>query len=162
MDKADGRVTEAIVRESDQIMRATSRDHAEWISRQGEPPSVVRECTAESAPSAADGSRPPPPQNNQRAPMGRGGGRAETRRLDRGKKRAVSGDLGEEDQRESISRRLPDEGRGHKRSSDCDGDDSDLRENISRGLPDDSGQPAPPGAPQQYGLDLAGTVTIAA
>ena len=54
---------------------------------------------------------------------------------------------------------MPDEGRGHKRSSDGDGDDSDLRENISRRLPDDSGQPAPSGAPQQYGPDLAGTVT---
>ena len=91
--------------------------------------------------------------------MGRGGGSAETRRPDRGKKRAVSGDLGEEDQRELISLRLPDDGRGHKRSPDGDGDDSDLRENISRRLRDDSRQQAPSGAPQQYGLDPAGTAT---
>ena len=100
LDKADGRVTEAIVRESERIMRATSRDDSEWNSRRAEPPVVVRESTVESAPSADDGSRPPSPQNDQQSPMGRVGGSSETRRSHRGKKRAVSGDLGEEDQRE--------------------------------------------------------------
>ena len=114
--------------------------------------------TVESAPSADDGSRPPPPQNEQQAPMGRGGGSAETRRPQRGRKRAVSGDLGEEDQRESISRRLPDEGRGQKRSPDGEGDASDARGNVSRRLPDGSGQASPSGSPQQYGPDLAGVV----
>ena len=80
LQKADDRVTEAIVRESERLMRATSRDKAERTSREDEPPSVVRESTVEPAPSADDGSRPPPPQSNQRAPMGRGGGSAETSR----------------------------------------------------------------------------------
>ena len=118
--KADDRVTEALVRESERIMRAASRDDAERTSNRGEPPSVVRESTAESAPSADDGSRPPQPRQVQRAPMGQRGGSAETRRPQRGRKRAVSGELDVDDQRESISRRLPEETRGQKRSSDND------------------------------------------
>ena len=74
----------------------------------------------------------------------------------RGRKRAVSGDLDEKDQRVSISRRLPDEGRGQKRSPDDNRDDSDLSENISRRFPDE--QPAPSGVPQQFGPDVAGAV----
>ena len=119
--------------------------------------SHLRESTVESLSSADDGSRPPQPQNDQQAPMGRGGGSSEARRSHRGKKRAVSGDLGEEDQREAISRRLPDEGRVQKRSPDENRDGSDLRENISRRLPDE--HPALSGVPQQFGPDVAGAVT---
>ena len=63
LGKADDRVTEAIVRESERLMRHTSRDDAERASRQCEPPSVNRESTADSAPSADEGSRPPQTQN---------------------------------------------------------------------------------------------------
>ena len=130
-------------------MRETGRDNAERASREGKPPSVVRESTAESAPSAVDGSRPPPPQRQQ-ASMGRGGGIAETRRSQRGRKRVVSGDMSEADQREAISRRLPDNDpeRGQKRSSDGEGDVEDQRESISRRLPDDNVPPTPVGPPQ--------------
>ena len=76
----------------------------------------------------------------------------------KGKKRAASGDLDEEDQRESVSRRLPDEERGHKRSSDDNIDDSDRRESISRRLPDDDGRPEPSGAPVQHSPDEAGAI----
>ena len=72
LGKADDRVTEAIVRESERLMRHTSRDDAERASRQCKPPSVNRESTADSAPSADEGSRPPQTQNTRRAPMGRG------------------------------------------------------------------------------------------
>ena len=149
--KADELVTEAVVRETERLMRASGRDDAERASREGEPPQAVRESIAESALSAYDGSRPLPPQSNQRAPMGRGGGSAETRRSHRGEKRAVSVEFSEGEQRESISRRLPDD-RGQKRSSDGDGDV------ISRRLPDDDGQPAPTGVPLQLGPDMAGAV----
>ena len=47
LEKADGRVTEEIVQESERLMRAARRDDAEWTSRQAEPPSVVCEFTAE-------------------------------------------------------------------------------------------------------------------
>ena len=159
LQRADERVTEAIVRESERLMRESSRDNAESASRVAEPPSVVRESTAESAPSADDGSRPPPPPRQQQASMGRGGGNAETRRSQRGRKRVVSGDMSEADQREAISRRLPDDDpvRGQKRSSDGEGDVQDQRESISRRLPDDNA-PAPAGTPQSYGPDIAGAV----
>ena len=90
--------------------------------------------------------------------MGRGGGSAETRRSHRGKKRAVSGELDDVDQRESISRRLPEEERGQKRSSDGDGDFADQRENTSRRLPDDGGQRVPTGTPQPLSPGTAGAV----
>ena len=153
--KADDRVTEALVRESERIMRATSRDDSERTSRGGEPPSVVRESTTEPAPSADDGSRPPPPRQVQLASTGRGGGSAETRRSQRGKKRAVSGELKESDQRESISRRLPEETRGHKRASDRDREVEDQRESISRRLPDEDERPVPAGIPQPFSPDSA-------
>ena len=137
-------------------MRASSRDGAERAPREGKPPSVVRESTAESAPGGDDGSRPPPPRSDHRAPMGRGAGSAETCRSHREKKRAVSGELGEEDHRESISRRLFDDGRGQKRPADGDGDVVDQRESISRRIPNDDGQPTPTGTPQQFSPDTVG------
>ena len=70
LQRADERVTEVLVRESERLMRESSRDNAERASREAEPPSVVRESTAESAPSADDGSRPPPPRRQQQASMG--------------------------------------------------------------------------------------------
>ena len=68
--------------------------------------------------------------------------------------------MSEGDQRESISRRLPDDSqdRGQKRSSDGDGDVEDQRESILRRLPDEDGQPAPTGVPQRFGPDMAGAV----
>ena len=123
LGRADDRVTEPIVRESERLLRTSGRDDAELNSRRAEPPSVVRESTVESAPGADEGSRPPPPRDNQQASMGRGGGSAETRRSHRGRKRAASGDLSDTDQREAISRRLPDAvvDRGHKRASSDNG-----------------------------------------
>ena len=59
----------------------------------------------------------------------------------------------------SISRRLPADGRGQKRSTEDDGEDADQREPISRRLPDDGGEPASRGAPHQFGPDMAGGVT---
>ena len=78
LQRADDRVTEAKVRESERQMRESSRDEAERVSRQSEAPFVVRESTAESALSADDGSWPLPLQAERQAPMGRGGGSAET------------------------------------------------------------------------------------
>ena len=59
-----------------------------------------------------------------------------------------------------MSRRLPDENneRGQKRSSEGAGDIHDQRESISRRLPDDDGQPAPVGPPQALSPDMAGAV----
>ena len=92
--------------------------------------------------------------------MGRRGGNAETRRSQRERKRLVSGDLSEADQRESVSRRLPDSdnGRGQKRAPDNDGDADDQRENVSRRLPDSDDQQTPAGAPTSLGPDAAGAV----
>ena len=92
--------------------------------------------------------------------MGRGGGNAETRRSQRGRKRVVSGDISEADQRESISRRLPDDStdRGQKRSSVDDGDVEDQRESISRRLPDESDRPTPFGQPQPLTPDMVGVI----
>ena len=70
LQRADDRVTEELVRESERLLRESSRDHAERASREAEPPSVVRESTAEPAPSVDDGSRPPPPRRQQQASMG--------------------------------------------------------------------------------------------
>jgi hypothetical protein len=153
LQRADHRVTEAIVRESERLMRATGHDDAERASRECEPPSVVRESTAESAPSGDDGSRPPPPQTQQQASMGRGGGSAETRRSQRGRKRVVSGDIIEADQREAISRRLPDDSteRRQKSSSEDDGDVEDQRER-------ESDQPTPVGRPQPRTPDMVAIV----
>ena len=70
--------------------------------------------------------------------MGRGGGSAETRRRFKGKKRAASGEVDPEDEREAISRRLPDEpqDQGRKRAASGDVADDDARESVSRRLPD--------------------------
>ena len=43
LQRADDRVTETLVRESERLMRAASRDDAERTSRQGKAPSAVRE-----------------------------------------------------------------------------------------------------------------------
>ena len=68
--------------------------------------------------------------------------------------------MSETDQRESISRRLPDDdaGRGQKRSSENDGDVEDQRESISRRLPDETEQPTPVGRPQPLPPDMVGTI----
>ena len=67
--------------------------------------------------------------------------------------------MDEEDQREAISRTLPDNERGRTISSDDDGEDADRRESISRRLPDEGEQPTPAGEPQQLSPDTAGGVT---
>ena len=68
--------------------------------------------------------------------------------------------MSEADQRETVSRRLPDNDpvRGQKRSSDGEGDVQDQRESISRRLPDDEASPSPVGIPQSHGPDMAGAV----
>ena len=149
LSKANDRMSEAIMRETERMLRESSRDDAEAASRQAQPatessdghaPSKrmdTRESTAESAPSADDGSRPPPLRTRQRASMGQGGGSAETRQSSRGRKRVVSGELEAEDQREAISRRLPDIPQGVKRPAGDGGDLADQREHVSRRLPDD-------------------------
>ena len=72
----------------------------------------------------------------------------------------VSGDISEADQREAISRRLPDDSteRGQKRSSEDDGDVEDQRESISRRLPDENDQPTPVGRPQPLTPDMVGII----
>ena len=91
--------------------------------------------------------------------MGQRGGSAETRRSHRGKKRAVSGELGENDHRESISRRLPEETRGQKRSSEDGGEIADQRESISRRLPDSDEHPALVRTSQPISPEMAGAVS---
>ena len=58
------------------------------------------------------------------------------------------------------SRRLPDSvpERGQKRSSEGDGDVQDQRESISRRLPDENVPASPVGLPQSHGPDMAGAV----
>ena len=121
LDRADMRMTEAIVRESERVTRATPKGDAELQSGQ-ETTGGVRGSTVESAPGADDGSRPPPRNNTDQASMGQGGGNAETRRArrpQRGRKRAVS------DQAEAQVRPPQPEPatRGAKRRSQDDDED---------------------------------------
>ena len=68
--------------------------------------------------------------------------------------------ISEADQREALSRRLPDDNtdRGQKITSENDGDVEDQRESISRRLPDETDQPTPVGRPQPLTPDMVGTI----
>ena len=92
LDRAEMRMTEAIVMESERVARATSKGEAK-SSAERDTNGGVRGSTVESAPGADDGSRLPPRNNEEQATMGQGGGIAETRRVRRphkGRERVVS------------------------------------------------------------------------
>ena len=110
VDNADYRMAEAIMRESERASRmAEARTNANAELTGAAPPSTIRESAVGSVPGADEASQSPPPEQDQWASTGQGGGDAETRQSARGAKRAADRSEEAEEEPEHVSRRLPDE-----------------------------------------------------